>query len=480
MTLPRPNVLFLFSDQHSPRFLGHVGHPVVRTPQLDRLAREGVVFDRAYCQSPLCCPSRASLLTGRYCRDLGIYDNQHILESNGVTFPRVLGAAGYRTCLIGKAHFNGEQFQGYQERPYGDLCGQAHQPDPQRLPERGDAGLGGLIEAAGPSGIPLPLTQTEICVAESAKWLQAHVASRGGQPFCLSVHFDKPHFPICPPPEYFKRYEGRVHLPDLPDGFLEKEVPFVRAAMRNFGICDAERRDRAAHEHALAAYCGCVEWMDDAVGRILATLDYLGLAENTLVVYSSDHGEMAGERGTWQKSVFYEASARVPLLMRLPSITGASGRRIATPVGLIDLFPTFCELAGVATPDTCGGTSLLPLLRSATIDRDAIFSESVVLKEPEHAGCMIRTGRWKYNTYLDGAEELYDLDADPGEWINLAAAPAHRAVLDDLRRRVVAFWQPEKQLARYRACPRMPRQKHFYPYSNQFVLGDGAIVDARP
>ena len=476
----RPNILFLLSDQHSPHFTGFAGHPFVQTPHLDRLAREGVSFDRAYCQSPLCCPSRASLASGRYCRDLGIYDNQHILESNGVTFPRVLGAAGYRTCVIGKTHFNGEQFQGYQERPYGDLFGQAHQPDPRRLPVRGDAGLGGVIEAAGPSGIPLPLTQTEICVAEASKWLQTHVAQRGGQPFCLSVHFDKPHFPICPPPDYFKRYEGRVHLPDLPPGFLEKEVPFVRAAMRSFGICDPERKDRAAHERTLAAYCGCIEWVDDAIGRVLATLDYLGLAENTLVIYSSDHGEMAGERGTWQKSVFYEASARLPLFMRLPGVTGAGGRRVAAPVGLIDMFPTFCELAGTATPAECGGTSLLPLLRGGTIARDAIFSESVVIKEPAHAGCMIRTGKWKYNTYLDGTEELYDLEADPGEWTNLAAVPANRAVRDELRRRVLAFWEPEKQLARYETRPRMSRQKHFYEFSNQFVLGDGAVIDARP
>ncbi len=477
---PRPNILFILSDQHHAGFTGHAGHPVVRTPHLDRLAREGTMFRHAYCQSPLCCPSRASLLTGRYCRDLGIYDNQHILESNGVTFPRVLGAAGYRTCVIGKTHYNGEQFQGYQERPYGDLFGQAHQPDPRRLPERGAAGLGGVFEAAGPSGIPLPLTQTEICVAESAKWLQTHLASRGGQPFCLSVHFDKPHFPICPPPEYFKRYEGRLRLPDLPPGFLDREVPFVRAAMKNWGISDPDRKDRAAHERALAAYCGCIEWMDDAIGRVLAALDYLGLAENTLVIYSSDHGEMAGERGTWQKSVFYDASARVPLLMRLPGATGSAGRRVDTPVGLIDLFPTFCELAGTATPEGCGGTSLLPLLRGEAVARDAIFSESVIIHEPGQAGCMIRTGRWKYNAYLDGAEELYDLEADPGEWTNLATVPAHRAVRDDLRQRVLAFWQPEQQLARYHARPRMERQKHFYEFSNQFVLGDGSIVDARP
>ncbi len=338
-----------------------------------------------------------------------------------------------------------------------------------------------MVEAAGPSGIPLPLTQTEICVAESSKWLQTHAAQRGSQPFYLSVHFDKPHFPMCPPPEYFQRYEGRLHLPDLPPGFLEKEVPFVRAAMRCYGICDPERRDRAAHERALAAYCGCITWVDDAIGRLLATLDYLGFAENTLVVYASDHGEMAGERGTWQKSVFYDPSARVPLLVRLPGNEAPPGRRVVAPVGLIDMFPTFCELAGTPTPDVCRGTSLLPLLTGGeTLGRDAIFSESVVIHEPEHAGCMIRTARWKYNTYLDGAEELYDLSSDPDELTNLAITEHARPVRDELRQRVLQFWQPDQQLARYHAQPRMKRQKHFYEFSNQFLFGHGAIIDARP
>ena len=475
---PPLNILFLLSDQHNASFTGYAGHPVVETPHLDRLAAQSAIFDAAYCQSPLCAPSRASLLTGRYCRDLGIYDNQDILEANGPTFPRALAAAGYRTGVIGKTHYNGEQFQGYQERPYGDFFGQAHQPDPRRSPDRGDSGLGGLIEAAGPSGIPLPLTQTEICVAESSKWLQTHAARRGGQPFCLSVHFDKPHFPICPPCEYFQRYEGRVHLADLPSGFLEKEVPFVRAAMRCYGICDSERRDRAAHERALAAYCGCITWVDDAVGRLLATLNYLGFGKDTLVIYASDHGEMAGERGTWQKSVFYDGSARVPLIMHLP---GGNGLRIKTPVGLVDMFPTFCAVAGIPLPETCRGASLLPLLDGGSEwKRDAIFSESVVIHEPEHAGCMIRTEQWKYNTYLDGAEELYDMSSDQGETANLAAEHRTSAVRNQLRQRVLEFWQPDQQLARYHAQPRMMRQKHFYEFSNQFMLGNGVIIDARP
>lgn len=475
----RPNILFFLTDQHSPLISGFAGDYTVSTPNLDRLSKEGVKFTNAYCQNPVCAPSRASLLSGRYSKDIGIYDNQHILDSNGITFPRVLSESGYHTCVIGKTHYNGEQFQGYQERPYGDLLGQAHQPDPDRSPGKGPAGLGNLLRASGPSRIPIAMTQTEICVAEASKWLQIHAGSRGEQPFCLSVHFDKPHFPICPPEKYFNKYLGKVKLPEVEEGSFENEVPFVKAAMRNFGVTDPERKQRSLHEKTLAAYYGCVEWVDDALGRILETLDYLGMAENTIVVYASDHGEMAGARGTWQKSVFFDPSARVPLLVRWPKGAQA-GTTVSDLVGLIDMFPTFCEAAGLEVPENCQGESLVPLLLGEkALERDAIFSESVVLNEPEHAGCMIRTGRWKYNMYLDGSEELYDLEYDPKEWRNLANDASVRSVRDELKNRVETFWEPEKQRQRYDEHPKMGRQKHFYPYSNQFVVG-GAVVDARP
>jgi len=475
-----PNILFLLSDQHSPHVCGWSGNRIIRTASLDRLAEGSAVFENAYCQNPLCVPSRASLLTGRYSRSIGIYNNRHMLEPNCVTFPRVLGAAGYRTCLVGKAHFNGEQFHGYGQRPYGDLFGQAHQPDPRRTPDRGPSGLGDLLATAGPSGIPLPLTQTEICVSESVKWLQTHTALHPQQPFCLSVHFDKPHFPINPPPAYFENYRERVTPASSSEGSAGTLPPFLQKAVERYGMTHHYGRNPELHQRALAAYYGCVEWIDNAIGRLLEVLDYLGLAENTIVIYTTDHGEMGTEHGLWQKTAFFEASARVPLLVRWPGRFAAGSRRREV-VGLIDLFPTLCEAAGVRTPDTCEGVSLMPLLTDeGTITRDAIFSESVVLGEPEHAGCMIRTDKWKYNLYLDGFEELYDLEADPGELRNVAGLPQHTAVRDELRQRVEEFWRPGEQLQRFHRTPSVAHEKHFYPYSNQFLSGDGIVVDARP
>lgn len=479
----RPNILFILSDQHNPKIAGFAGNSVVRTPSLDRLATEGMTFDSAYCQSPLCVPSRMSMLTGQYCRTTGIYDNQDILPSNSRTFPRHFSENGYATCLIGKAHLNGEQFQGYQQRPYGDLFGQAHQPDPRRLPGNYAHGLGDIPEQAGPSRIPLALTQTEITTAEAAKFLQTHIARSSHQPFLLSVHYDKPHFPINPPEQYFRYYEKRVDLSDHWRGehgtdHLDSLVPFVRENFVSEGYYTA---DEESHRRALAAYYGCVEWIDDSIGRLLDVVEYLGLASNTIVVYASDHGEMASEHGAWQKMVFYEESARVPLIIRDPS-SARAGARCDAPVGLIDLYPTLCDAAGISTPDSCEGISLASLIdggEQATA-RECVFSESVLIKKPEHAGCMVRQGQFKYSYYLDGHDELYDLENDPGENRNLSENPRQTDIRQALRKRIIDFWEPEKQIERYHGAPKMPHEKHFYPYSNQFVLGDGTIVDARP
>lgn len=471
--MKRPNILFILSDQHAARVTGYAGDPFVQTPALDRLAGESVVFDRAYCQNPLCVPSRTTIMNGQYCRTHGIYENWDILEPNSPTFPRVLASAGYRTCLIGKAHFNGEQFHGYQERPYGDFFGQAHQPDPRRTPESGESGLGGLVANAGPTGIPLPLTQTEICVAEAAKWLQAHLDLHPEQPFCLSLNFDKPHFPVRCPDHFFRMYEGRIPVPPVPEGYAESTAPFVRQAIRTFGGKSEETSARY-----LAAYYGCISWIDDAVGRVLEVLDYLGMSEDTVVIYTSDHGDLMGEKDTWNKTLFFESSSRVPLLIRRPG--HAIPRRITDLVGLVDIFPTLCDLAGVDTPETCEGVSLGPLMTGSPLGREMLFSESAFLGRPEMAGCMVCKGDWKYNFYLDGTGELYHLVDDPQEWNNRCGDPAVAEIENELRNAVQAFWQPETYRERMSSTPKTARHKHCYPFSNQFLAGNGLVFNGRP
>lgn len=478
----RPNILFFLSDQHSVKFISSNGNRVVNTPNLDRLIKEGTYFENAYCQNPLCVPSRSSLLSGKYSKNLGIYENRHIMESNTQTLSRVLSEAGYQTCVIGKTHFNGEQYQGYQQRPYGDLYGQGHQPEYIRTgKEKSESGLEDILINSGPTNIPLPMTQTEICVSETVKWLQTYADKSYEKPFFLSVNFDKPHFPYRPPAKFFNKYKDRVTLSNYPDDYANKmAVEFVKKAFEINGAWDHYGKNKEIHKKALASYYGCVEWVDDAVGRILDSLEFLGLSENTIVIYSSDHGEMAGEKGAWQKTVFFDCSAKVPLIIKWPDNIKA-GVKSQALVGLIDLFPTLCEFSDVKTPSDCDGISLVNhLIDKKPIDRQQIFCESVVLKVPEHAGCMIRTDRFKYNYYLIGKHELYDLKADPEEENNLISDSFYQGIAEKLRKQIEEFWCPEEQINRYNNCPKMAREKHFYLYSNQFISSDGTVNNGRP
>lgn len=480
----RPNVVLILSDQHQAAAMGNAGHRIVATPHLDSLAANGVSFTNAYCNNPLCVPSRSILLTGRHSRSLGIYDNKHILEGDSATLPSSLRSVGYRTCLIGKMHFNGEQFHGFDERPYGDLLGQGHQPDPRRTEAKGVSGLGdNLLEHAGPSGLPLPLTNTEVCLSEAAKWLNIYTSRGIENPFFLCVSFDKPHFPLAPPRSYFHKYEPMVEGLTVTDQAMKEPVPFIREHLRVNDSGKYYGRAPEVHRRALASYYGCVEWVDNAVGRLMDVLEYLGLRDRTVVIYSSDHGEMATSHGLWQKTVFFEDSVRVPLIVSWPG-EWAGGIRCGGLVGLVDILPTVCDLCGAEVPDDAEGVSIVPLLEGGGEPlRDDLFAESVVLGSPEHAGCMMRVGRWKYCYYLDGSEELYDLEADPNEFDNLALGGTDRgdgcgAPRSAMRERVRRWWEPERQVERYWRTSMMRREKHYYPVSNQFVLGSGAIVDS--
>ena len=476
----KPNILFILSDQHSPHVIGCGGNSIIETPNLDRLASEGIYFNNMYCQNPLCVPSRASMITGRYSKTTGIYDNMHVMQANSTTLPRVLTKAGYRTWLIGKSHFNGEQFHGYQQRPYSDIYGQGHQPDPSREPRFGINGLGDVLDNSGPSEMPIELTQTEICVSEACKWLQIHKSGGSSQPFMLSVHFDKPHFPIKPPEKFYDKYKGKLRLADVPENMIENPIPFIREAIAHNETGHHYGKDQDIQLRALEAYYGCVEWVDDAVGRILEVLDYLGYKDDTIVIYSSDHGEMGGEHGTWQKTLFFEASSRVPMIMRWPGRIkpGTSTNQVA---GLIDMFPSLCDAVSIEIPETCEGISLIPLVKNGeTPDRDGIFCESAVLRATHIAGCMYRTGQWKYCYYIDGSEELYDLENDPGEHKNLEPYIEYSALMGEFHKIVTDFWKPDEYLKRLSMTPIMSGEKHVYPFSNQFVTGDGRILDARP
>ncbi len=436
--MQRPNLLIIMSDEHGPMFSGAYGHPIVRTPHMDRLAAGGARFENAYCNSPLCSPSRMSFMTGRYVQHIGMWDNTTALPPDTVTWAHSLRAAGYDAVLSGKQHFVGQdQLHGFRAQLARDLHAEHTHPifdwslgtrvAPQPWPALAQAGPG---------------TTTEIEVddqAEAAALAYLHDPARRDGPWALNVSFIAPHFPLIAPPEYWAMYPPEdVDMPTIPPDHLAAQHPATLRMRRMFGMPDAVPEELT--RRGRAGYYALITYLDDKIGRLLAALDATGQRENTIVVYTSDHGEMAGEHGMWRKSNFYEQSARVPLIVAGPGI--AAGRHFRGAVSLVDLVATVVDIAGAPRVAPLDGDSLLPLLRGETAtEKDEAFSEYLG-HGVAHPMAMLRRGRYKLNYYLDDPPELYDLDADPGEFTNRAADPAYREILHDLRARLLAHWDP--------------------------------------
>jgi len=420
-----PNILFLFSDEHSFRFLGHVseadgGEPAT-TPTFDRLAGRGTVFTDTYCQMPLCTPSRICTLTGREVRACGAWYNESVLRPELDTLPKTLAAAGYETCLIGKMHLGGnQQFVGFRHRPYGDLtgkCGHQGGVEPSRAPNT----MRGRTLDVGITGVPESLLQDEIVCHETVAWLREHRHARPGKPWFLCASFSRPHFPLTAPRRWFERY--------WPDGVTAPKVGAtgdaydhpMSAGMRRGFQADAVDGDEMMR--ARAAYFACVGYLDECLGDLFVRLEAEGLLDNTIVVYSSDHGEMAGEHGVWWKNGWYEACTRVPLIVSTPAQRRGEtpARRCTTPVGLIDLYPTLCGLAGVEPPAGLDGADLSGAVRSeADPPERPIFCDALNPRWGEGTEFRsIRWRRWKYVRFRNADPLMFDLAADPAEQHNL-------------------------------------------------------------
>ncbi len=439
----RPNLLLIMADEHAPQFSGFAGHPIVKTPHLDRLATEGVLFQNAYCNSPLCVPSRMSFMAGRYVHHVGpgAYDNGSSLPSDTVTWAHLVRASGYDAVLSGKQHFVGlDQLHGFRAQLARDLHAEHAHPifdwteGTRVAPEPWPA-----LAKAGPG------TTEEIEVddqAEAAALAYLRDPARKQQPWALNVSFIAPHFPLIVPQRFWDLYPPEdVDLPTIPAGHLDGQHPVYQRMRRMFGMAEfpeeATRRGRAA-------YYGLITYLDEKMGRLLDALEETGQRQNTLVVYTADHGEMAGEHGMWRKSNFYEHSARVPLIMSWPAGL-PRGRRAPHAVSTVDTVATMVAAVGAQPVAPLDGTSLLPLARgeagAAESWPDEAFSEYLAhgVARPM---AMLRRGRYKLNYSLDDAPELYDLAEDPGELHDLATDPAHVALREDLRARLLAHWDP--------------------------------------
>jgi choline-sulfatase len=438
----RPNVLFLMSDQHSFRHVGFSDRETpVETPALDGLAADGTVFDATYCPVPLCTPSRMCMLSGREVQRCGAWENWLRLDPELPTLPEAFAEAGYATSLVGKMHLGGDrQFVGFEDRPYGDLTGMAgHQTEPpaswwERARTDTPKGWKGNPGHPDPhvTGIPESLLQERNVLEESLAWLREQESADADQPWFLCASFSRPHGPLTAP---------RRHLDEFPPE--DVPMPEVWPEVLEHPAAPGEDNDREEMLTERAAYLACVEFLDEVLGDLLATLDREGFLENTVVVYLSDHGDMAGEHDAAGKCKPFEDSVRVPMVVETPAQRRgeADAHRVETPVSLLDLFPTLCGLAGVDAPDGLDGADLSDAVATgAEPDRGPVVSDYLTPSFGFPEFRMVRDGRHKFVRYRDDSypDLLFDLAADPEETENLApdADGEDRAALERLRAHV--------------------------------------------
>ena len=455
----RPNIVLLMADQLTPSVLPFFGHPHVEAPALSALAQSGAVFDAAYCNSPICAPSRFSMLSGRLPHAIGAYDNASEFPAEIPTMAHYLRVAGYRTILAGKMHFVGpDQLHGYGERLTTDIypADFLWVPDWSQGPAYRPTGVGmGHVVDAGPCVRNMQIDYDED-VAHVAVQRIYDLARERTAPFFLTVSFTHPHPPFVARQEEWDGYaDVDIDPPAVP------EIPYEQLDPHSQWLYIAHGQDRhtvtAAHiRNARRAYYAMVTYVDAKIGQVLDALARAGLADDALIIFCSDHGEMLGERGMWYKQTFYEPSARVPLVVRGPGVIPS---RHAQVCSLVDLLPTLLEVVGlggapVAPVDALAGRSLLPLLQGRAIDwADEAISEysSEGVVAPSR---MIRRGRWKYVSTLGLPPLLFDLQDDPRELVNRAGDASLAAVELELRDRLLEDWNPTAIDAQIRASQR--------------------------
>ncbi len=426
----RPNVLFIVSDDLNTD-LGCYGAKV-HTPGIDALARRGVRFERAYCQYPLCNPSRSSFMTGLRPDRTRVFDNSKVVRQEVpglVTMPQAFRQAGYRAVRIGKLYHYGVPKEigtsGLDDAESWDAVINPRGKDKEvedRIHTLTPGQFGGTVSWLAVDGRDEDFTDG---VAADAAITQLEELK--GRPFFLALGFYRPHTPYVAPQHWFERYPlADILLPEprLPTGNPAAVPPAALASAKKeqATMTDQQRRE------AIQAYRASTSHMDAQVERVLAALDRLGLAQSTIVVFTSDHGYHLGEHGLWQKQSLFERALRVPLVIAGPGVV-AAGQSCGRPAELVDLLPTLAQLCGIRAPDRLSGTSLVPQLQDVSAPgRRAAFS---MVRQ----GRSLRTERWRYSEWADGRAgvELYDHLSDPLEATNLAGDPLHAATLAEMK-----------------------------------------------
>ena len=453
----RPNVLFVISDDLSSR-ITPAGYPGMHTPVLDRLAREGVTFRNAYCQYPVCGPSRASFLSGLYPESTGVLDNVVNIATTRPGTPNLPGVfrqAGYWTASVGKVFHKPldnpndntwdetERFENDElavekaarekfEAQFGLVT------DPKNrsawrehaltlAPQTRNQGVKGIGPGYGPTG----LTDEQHADGKNARRVASWITgkSNGDRPFMIACGFHKPHIPFLAPDAYFKLYPKTSFPLTNPPSNDWDDIPAIAETKQylDYGFPAKGKENEALRREYTQAYYACVSFIDAQLGLIIDALKASGQWDNTIIVFTGDHGYHLGEHFMWGKVMLFEESARTPMIVRVPNLT-RTGRISTQLVELVDIFPTLAELCGVTPPANLQGRSFLPVLKDPAA-RGKNYAYTVV-KRGQELGWAVRFDRWRYTEWVTPDQnELYDLAADPHEWTNLAKLPEHADLL---------------------------------------------------
>ena len=423
----KPNILFVMADQLAAQYLPFHGHPLVQTPNLSRLAAEGVVFENAYSTSPLCAPARASVMNGLLPSRTGVYDNAAEFPSAIPTWAHYLRHMGYRTCLSGKMHFVGpDQLHGLEERLTTDIypADFGWTPDWRLKQERIDWWYHNMTSVLQP-GIAEITNQLEFdddVLFQAQRKIYDHARFDRDAPLALMASFTHPHDPYAARKQFWNLYnDADIDLPKVPPiQHNERDAHHQRlhemSAMDDYVVGEQDVRS-ARH-----GYYANISYVDNLVGQLLATLETTGLLENTVVVFTADHGDFLGERGLWYKMSFLEPSAHVPLLIWSPG--RFKPRRVKEPVGLTDLLPTLVDIANdgpLPLARQVDGRSLLPLLTGGNENANATCWGEYLAEGTVSPMYMLRRGPWKFIHAPTDPDQLFNLADDPLELNNLAS-----------------------------------------------------------
>ncbi|HNT36625.1 MAG TPA: sulfatase-like hydrolase/transferase, partial [bacterium] len=419
---------------------GCYGDPIVQTPNLDRLASQGIVFENAYTTSPLCVPARQSFTAGKYASRVSAWNNHRMMPPDSPSLPRLLNACGYQSVLVGKMHYDQTCRYGFEELPTksnnGIMMGTGKRrlyDDTSTNPKSWESRAKSFV-AGEDSRI---ISHDKDVTRQASEFLGKR--KKDDPPFFLLAGYLAPHFPLTVPEEYLSRYRGKVPMPNIPEGLIEQLPTNYKHIRMGFGVVDT---DPETVQLGRECYWAFVNWMDDQVGELLRALEQSEVGQDTVVIYMTDHGENKGDHGMWWKSCMYEHAAGIPLIISCPGRL-PQGQRRRGACSSVDVVQTIADIAGADSPADWDGDSLLPWIEDPQFAwKDFALSEyyaHFILS----GFTMVRQGKYKYVYHARWDEkrppelELYDMEQDPGELENLIGDPHYADTAASMHARMI-------------------------------------------